>query len=58
MGFNFTIFTTAPLEAPEGFFEVGGSPQRNTIKVREGQNVDYGLYGLVAKLLKQVANTL
>lgn len=50
-----TIFNASALEAPEGFFEAEGPPERKTVKIREGQTVDYDLLG---KLLKQAADTL
>jgi hypothetical protein len=48
---TFTIFNAKALEAPEGFFEEG-DPDRKTIKIRKGQEVDYNL---LEKLLKQAA---
>lgn len=36
----FTIFNAAALDAPEGLFEPG-PPDRKTIKIRQGQAVDY-----------------
>lgn len=50
---SFTIFNAKTLEAPEGFFEPGDS-DRKTLKIREGQAVDYEL---LAKLLQQAANS-
>lgn len=52
---NLTIFNAKTLEAPEGFFEPGGSPDRKTIKIREGQDVDYDL---LAGLIQQAASSL
>lgn len=49
---NLTIFNARTLQAPDGFFEPGGSPDRKTIKIREGQDVDDDL---VAKLVQQAA---
>jgi len=49
-----TIFNAAALDAPEGLFEPG-PPERKTIKIREGQAVDYDL---LAKLLQQAANAM
>lgn len=37
---TFTIFNATALEAEEGFFEPG-DPERKTVKIREGQAVDY-----------------
>jgi len=51
---TFTIFNAAALDAPEGLFEPG-PPERKTIKIRQGQAVDYDL---LAKLLQQAANAL
>jgi hypothetical protein len=52
---SLTIFNAAALEAPEGLFEAGDSPDRKTIKVRNGQTVDYEL---LAGLLQQAARSL
>ena len=52
---NLTIFNANLLEAPDGYFEEGGSPDRKTIKIREGQTVDYDF---LAKLIKQAASSL
>ena len=52
---SFTIFNAAALEAPAGFFEAEGSPERKTIKIKNGQAVDYEL---LAKLLKQASDTI
>jgi len=46
---TFTIFDAESLQAPDGFFEEG-DPNRKTIKILNGQVVDYAL---LAKLLKQ-----
>lgn len=51
---SFTIFNAESLEAPEGFFEPG-DPNRKTIKIRQGQEVDYDL---LAKFVQQAANSL
>jgi hypothetical protein len=50
---NLTIFNATTLDAPEGLFESGGTPDRKTIKVRKEQDIDYTL---LAKLLQQAAN--
>lgn len=47
---SFTIFNAAELKFPEGLFE--GPPERKTIKIRDGQTVDYEL---LTKLLKQAS---
>lgn len=49
---SFTVFNAVSLEAPEGLFETGGTPDRRTIKIREGQKTDYDL---LAGLLQQAA---
>jgi len=51
---SFTIFNATNLEAPAGFFEAG-PPERKTVKIRKGQEVDYGL---VETLLKEAASTI
>ena len=51
---SFTIFNAKSIEAPDGLFEAG-DPERKTIKIRDGQAVDYALLG---KLLAQAANTI
>ncbi|MEO8610348.1 MAG: DUF1801 domain-containing protein [Chloroflexota bacterium] len=51
---SFTIFNAKSVEGPEGLFEAG-DPERKTVKIREGQAVDYTLFG---KLLAQAANTI
>lgn len=51
---SFTIFQATAIEAPQGFFE-DGPPERKTVKIRQGQNIDYGL---VKDLLKQAASTV
>jgi hypothetical protein len=51
---SFTIFNATALEAPEGFFEAG-PPERKTIKIRKGQEVDYIF---LASLFKQAADTI
>jgi hypothetical protein len=51
---SFTIFNAKSVEAPDGLFEAG-DPDRKTVKIREGQAVDYDLLG---KLLAQAADTI
>jgi hypothetical protein len=51
---SFTIFNATSVEGPEGLFE-DGDPARKTVKIKEGQAVDYALLG---KLLAQAANTI
>jgi len=46
-----TIFNATDLKAPDGFFE-DGPPERKTVKILKGQEVDYNL---LEKLLKQAA---
>lgn len=50
-----TIFNATDLEAPEGFFQADGPPERKTVKILKDQTVDYDLLG---KLLQQAAETL
>jgi hypothetical protein len=50
---TFTIFEAEALQAPEGFFEPG-DPNRKTIKILEGQAVDYALVG---KLIQQAGTS-
>jgi hypothetical protein len=47
-----TIFNTESLQAPDGFFEPGPA-ERKTVKIRQGQTVDYELLG---QLMRQVAS--
>ena len=49
------IFNTQDLEIPDGVFEKGGPVERKTIKIKEGQDVDYALLG---SLLTQASSTL
>jgi hypothetical protein len=51
---SFTIFNASALEAPDGFFEPSDSADRRTIKIRQGQAVDYDL---LAKLVQQAATS-
>lgn len=51
---SFTIFNAQALEAPEGYFEPG-PPERKTIKIREGQTVDYAYLGT---LVQQASSTI
>ena len=51
---SFTIFNAKALEAPDGYFEPG-DPDRKTIKIREGQAVDYDQLG---KYVQQAASTI
>lgn len=54
-GVSFTIFNATNLEAPEGLFEPDGSPDRKTVKIRDGQIVDYAL---LETLLQQASASL
>jgi hypothetical protein len=54
-GVSLTIFNAADLTAPEGVFETGGSPERKTIKFREGQVVDSAL---LAALIGQASSAV
>ena len=51
---SFTIFNAAGLDAPDGLFEPG-PPERKTIKIRQGQAIDYDQ---VARLVQQAASTI
>ena len=50
---SFTIFNATELDLPEELFE--GPPERKTIKLREGQVVDYDN---LSKLLEQASASL
>ncbi len=52
---SFTIFNAAALEAPEGFFEADGPPERKTLKILKDRAVDYDLLG---RLIQEAARTL
>jgi len=49
---SFTIFNTVGLTLPEGF---DGPPERKTIKLRQGQQIDSQLF---VSLVSQAASTL
>ncbi len=51
---SLTIFNATTLEAPDGFFEPG-PPERKTVKIREGEEVDDEL---LARLLQQASDGL
>lgn len=51
---SFTIFNAADLEAPDGLFEPG-DPNRKTIKIKDGQAVDYAL---LSNLVRQASAAL
>jgi hypothetical protein len=51
---SFTIFNAQALQPPDGLFESSDSGDRKTIKIREGQAVDYEL---LASLMRQAANS-
>jgi hypothetical protein len=51
---SFTIFNAANIQPPSGLFEASENRDRITIKIREGQDVDYEQLG---SLLKQASNT-
>jgi hypothetical protein len=50
---SFMIFNANELETPDGLFEASETGDRKTIKIREGQAVDYDL---LAKLTQQAAS--
>ena len=52
---SFTIFNATAFEAPDGFFEADGPPERKTIKIKKDQEVDYDL---LSSFIKQAADTL
>lgn len=52
---SLTVFNATELDAPDGLFEAGGPPERKTVKIKEGQEVDYNL---LAQLMSQAASTL
>ncbi len=52
---SFTIFNAEALQPPEGLFESSETGDRKTIKIREGQAVDYEM---LKKLIQQAASTL
>jgi hypothetical protein len=49
---SFTLFNATTLEAPEGYFEQG-PPERKTIKIRAGQEIDYPF---LSTLIAQAVN--
>lgn len=51
---SFTIFNAQDIDAPAGLFEPG-KPERKTVKIRQGQAVDFDL---LTRLLTQAADTL
>lgn len=52
---SFTIFNAQELNPPEGLFESSDTGDRKTIKILQGQAVDYAL---LSRLVQQAANTL
>lgn len=52
---SFTIFYATELEPPADLFEVSANGERITLKIKAGQDVDYGLLG---DLLKQASDTI
>lgn len=51
---SYTIFNATELDPPAGMFE-DGPPERRTIKIKQGQTVDYDQIGA---LLSQAAATI
>ena len=51
---SFTIFNTAAIDAPDNLFEPG-PPERKTIKVKPGQELDYSQ---ISSLIQQAASTI
>jgi len=52
---SFTIFNAQTLQTPEGLFESSDTGDRKTIKIREGQTVDYEM---LKNLIQQAASTV
>jgi hypothetical protein len=52
---SFTIFNARTLDTPEGLFEESENGDRKTIKIREGQEVDYEL---LAGLIREAVASL
>jgi hypothetical protein len=52
---SMTIFNAQALETPEGLFESSDTGDRKTIKIRDGQVVDYNL---LAGLIQQAAASI
>jgi len=52
---SFTIFNAQKLQIPAGLFEGSDTGDRQTIKIKQEQAVDYELLG---KLIQQAASTL
>ncbi|MBZ0275034.1 MAG: DUF1801 domain-containing protein [Anaerolineae bacterium] len=52
---SFTIFNATDIQPPVGLFEASENGDRITLKIHEGQAVDYEQLG---DLLKQAVNTL
>jgi hypothetical protein len=48
-----TIFNATDLQPPSGFFEESDVTERRTIKIRQGQTVDYAL---LAQFVQQTAS--
>lgn len=51
----FMIFNTQDADIPEGLFDKGGPVERKTIRIKEGQAVDYAA---LAAVLKEASSTL
>lgn len=51
---SFTIFNAKALETPQGLFEASDDGERKTIKIREGQTVDYAM---LSQLIRAAVNT-
>ncbi|MCI0712990.1 MAG: DUF1801 domain-containing protein [Chloroflexi bacterium] len=49
---SMTIFNTLDLDTPDGLFEASENGERKTIKIHEGQTVDYEI---LARLVEQAA---
>lgn len=52
---SLTIFNAQDLDTPDGLFEASDNRDRQTIKIRQGQEVDYAM---LADLIRQAASTI
>ena len=52
---SFTIFNAQNLQTPEGLFESSENGDRKTIKIKQGQAVDYDM---LARLVREAASSL
>ena len=52
---SYTIFNAQSLETPDGLFESSEKGDRKTIKIKQGQVVDYDM---LARLVREAASSL